>query len=107
MRQFFRNPEMRSITYKYILLQGIILLFLMLFINIEVKQLNKAYGNENIAIAGKILKANPNFEKDVVGYFTKGADKEDVQVGEKVLSLSYRTSRAWRRRVLHSGTSIQ
>jgi len=86
VRQLFRNPEMRSITYKFILLQGIILLFLMVFINIEVKQLNKAYVNENIAVAGKILKANPNLEKDVVGYFTKGADKEDVQVGEKVLS---------------------
>lgn len=86
MRALFRNTEIKRFTIGFIILQTIIIAVFLMIFSIKVNELKKIYINQNIAVAGKILEVNPELEKDIVGYFTKGVDKRDIETGTKILN---------------------
>ncbi len=86
MNSLFRNPEVRSTTYKFLILQIILIITFICFSTYEFKQINKSYINVNIATAGKILEKNPELEKYIAGYFTKAPTSEEIKKGRDVLS---------------------
>lgn len=86
MRALFRNTEIKRFTIGFIVLQAIIIAVFLMIFSIKANELKKIYINQNIAIAGKILEVNPELEKDIVGYFTKGVDKRDIETGTKILN---------------------
>ncbi len=86
MRALFRNTEIKRFTIGFIVLQAIIIAVFLMIFSIKANELKRIYINHNIAVAGKILEVNPELEKDIVGYFTKGVDKRDIETGTKILS---------------------
>lgn len=86
MLNFYRNPEVKSITFKFLIFNLVLIIIFSIFIKIEINNMKQLYINQNIAIAGKILKKNPSFEKDIIPIFTKGASKESLDSGKSILA---------------------
>ncbi|WP_125153519.1 sensor histidine kinase [Clostridium rectalis] len=86
MNSIVKNPEMKSIIIKLLIIQSIFLGIIYMFFYCEFYNLNDNIVNQNSAIMGKILLAHPELEGEIVSYITKGANKEQIVKGKKVLS---------------------
>lgn len=86
MIRLYGNEEVRSMTYKFLIVSVLMLLcayFMMLF---SVNNLNKEYIRNNKVIAGRILSKYPEAAGDIITVFTKGADDREVKASSSVLS---------------------
>ncbi|MBU5591972.1 HAMP domain-containing histidine kinase [Clostridium sp. MSJ-4] len=86
MGNLFRNPEIKSFTYKFLFLYITLMISTLLIFNFQLNQLNKEYINQNIALAGKILSENPELEKDIIHIFTKSPTVEEISKGKEILN---------------------
>lgn len=86
MQALFRNKEVKSMTFKFIILQIIILLLSTFLINMELKKLNNVYLVQNSAVLGRILKLNPEEESNIIKYYTKDISETDLEYGRAILT---------------------
>lgn len=84
MNRFFRNSEIKSITFKFIVVQLIFISCLLFFVNFKINSLKSNIIRQNTAIIGKIVVKNPSLEEVAIEGFTKEASTEEVKVGEKI-----------------------
>jgi signal transduction histidine kinase len=85
MISYFRNPELKEIAIKLLILQFLFSIGMFLFISSEMNVLNKRIINQNSTIVGQILSRHPELEQDIIRYVTSYPSREDVELGKKVL----------------------
>lgn len=85
MKGFLKNPEFKSAAIKMAVLQGIFVIITFFFINNEIVSLNNKIIDQNTALIGHIVSEYPQMEDDIVGYVTRGANKEEIAKGRQVL----------------------
>ena len=81
-----RNEEFKSVLKKLIIFQLIIALVTSILAITYVSKVNKNILEQNIALVGNIIKDNPELKDKLIPYITKGATKEDIILGEQILS---------------------
>jgi signal transduction histidine kinase len=85
MKELYRNPELKKITFKFMVLYMILCIIAFIFIKVEIKNLSHKLITQNSGIAGKLINNHPDLEDEIIGAFTKGIDEETVIKGEKIL----------------------
>lgn len=86
MRSLYKNPEVKSITTKFLVCNIFLIVTLSVFLKIEINNMKQLYVNQNIALAGKILEKEPSLKEDIIPIFTKGASKEAFDLGKSILA---------------------
>lgn len=81
---YFKNPEIKSITFKFIILGIIFMSLCVVTIQKEISSLNKNYIIQNTIIAGNILSDHPEMEKEIVSALTL-KNMDNFKLGEKIL----------------------
>lgn len=81
MEKLYRNPEIKSITIKIVILCFLFLIFTLVTMNIGINNINKKVIRQNAAVLGVVLEENPELEKNIVGYFTKGISEDQIKSG--------------------------
>ncbi|WP_461614186.1 sensor histidine kinase [Clostridium sp. Marseille-QA1073] len=85
MEKLYRNPEIKSITIKIVILCFVFLIFTLVTMNIGINNINKKVIRQNAAVLGIVLEENPELEKNIVGYFTKGVSEDQIKSGLTIL----------------------
>lgn len=85
MKTLYNNPEIKSLTLRFLIISLGVFIFLYIFIKIEINDFKNLYIEQNTALAGKILSKYPNLKNDLIPIFTKGASTEEIILGEKSL----------------------
>lgn len=85
MLSIFRNPEMKRICARLLLLQLILAVIVFIFVQYNMMGLNGVISGQNTALLGKILYSHPELENEIVGYITKGASPDEMAAGKQVL----------------------
>lgn len=86
-RVLLRNDEFKSVLKKLIIFQFIVALVASVLLMSYVNKVNKNIIDQNIALVGNILKDNPELKDKLIPYITKGASKDDIIIGEEILSI--------------------
>ncbi|MCD3363596.1 sensor histidine kinase, partial [Clostridium botulinum D/C] len=86
MKSLYNNPEVKSITTKFLIMSLVVMIFLFIFMKIEINNFKNLYIEQNTALAGKILSKHPSLKDDLIPIFTKGASKEEISIGKLTLS---------------------
>ncbi|MDU6877520.1 MAG: HAMP domain-containing sensor histidine kinase [Clostridium botulinum] len=66
MLKYFRNPEIKELTFKFSMLFILFAVLTTFFIKGELTKLNKDYINQNTLIAGNILSKHPELEEEII-----------------------------------------
>lgn len=82
----FRNPEIKSITIKVLVLQIIFSISIFMIVNIEMNTVNGMIVEQNTALVGKILTNYPDLEEEIIKVVTKGSSVEEIEKGKEILS---------------------
>lgn len=81
MEKLYRNPEIKSITIKIVILCFVFLMLTLVTMNIGISNINKKVIRQDAAVLGIVLEENPELEKNIVGYFTKGISEDQIKNG--------------------------
>ncbi|APH16858.1 his Kinase A domain protein [Clostridium sporogenes] len=89
MLKYFRNPEIKELTFKFSIIFILFAILTTIFIKAELNKLNKDYINQNTIIVGNILSKHPELEEEVVRSLNgenKGNNKDqNYKIGKKIL----------------------
>lgn len=86
MKSLYQNPEVKTLTYRFLIVNIIFIVIFYSFMNLEINNLKNLYIDQNTALAGKILKKAPNLEHDIISIFTKGASNNELTLGKSIMS---------------------
>ncbi|NFD30987.1 HAMP domain-containing histidine kinase [Clostridium botulinum] len=90
MLKYFRNPEIKELTFKFSIIFILFAILTTIFIKAELNKLNKDYINQNILIVGNILSKHPELEDEVILSLNSNQDaiynqEKNYKIGKKVL----------------------
>ena len=85
MNGIFKNPEIRSIVLKLLILQFLFMALILALISYEYITIYRIVGHKNIALVGKILSSHPELEDEIISIVTKKATYEEVEKGQAIL----------------------
>ncbi|WP_434291361.1 sensor histidine kinase [Clostridium botulinum] len=90
MLKYFRNPEIKELTFKFSLIFILFAILTTIFIKGELNKLNKDYINQNTLIVGNILSKHPELEDEVILSLNNNKDaryneEKNYKIGKKVL----------------------
>ncbi|WP_409069455.1 sensor histidine kinase [Clostridium sp. FAM 1755] len=89
MLKYFRNPEIKEITFKFSILFILFAVLTTLFVKGEVSKLNKDYINQNTLIVGNIISKHPELEDEIIGSLNNKSriynEERNYKIGKKVL----------------------
>ncbi|HCL4437554.1 TPA: HAMP domain-containing histidine kinase [Clostridium botulinum] len=90
MLKYFRNPEIKELTFKFSIIFILFAILTTIFIKAELNKLNKDYINQNTLIVGNILSKHPELEDEVILSLNSNKDtiynqEKNYKIGEKVL----------------------
>ncbi|NFI07526.1 HAMP domain-containing histidine kinase [Clostridium botulinum] len=90
MLKYFRNPEIKELTFKFSLIFILFAILTTIFIKGELNKLNKDYINQNTLIVGNILSKHPELEDEVILSLNSNQDaiynqEKNYKIGKKVL----------------------
>jgi len=71
MNSIYRNPEVKRIALKFLILFVIFYVLSIFLFNIRLKGFSEKLIEHNSSIAGAIIEKHPELESEIVGYFTK------------------------------------
>ncbi|MCS4456054.1 hypothetical protein JTT01_07050 [Clostridium botulinum] len=66
MLKYFRNPEIKELTFKFSIIFILFATLTTIFIKGELNKLNKDYINQNTLIVGNILSKHPELEEEII-----------------------------------------
>ncbi len=66
MLKYFRNPEIKELTFKFSIIFILFAILTTIFIKGELNKLNKDYINQNTLIVGNILSKHPELEEEII-----------------------------------------
>lgn len=82
----YKNEEVKSITYRFILLHIVFLFIVYSIFIININNLNKEYIRYNKVIASRLITINPNVKDEIVKVYTKEVNNEEIKSSENVLN---------------------
>ncbi|KEI98785.1 histidine kinase [Clostridium botulinum A2B3 87] len=90
MLKYFRNPEIKELTFKFSIIFILFAILTTIFIKAELNKLNKDYINQNTLIVGNILSKHPELEDEVILSLNINKDaryneEKNYKIGKKVL----------------------
>ncbi|MCS4480946.1 hypothetical protein JQ035_14775 [Clostridium botulinum] len=90
MLKYFRNPEIKELTFKFSIIFILFAILTTIFIKGELNKLNKDYINQNTLIVGNILSKHPELEDEVILSLNSNKDaryneEKNYKIGKKVL----------------------
>ncbi len=90
MLKYFRNPEIKELTFKFSMLFILFAVLTTFFIKGELTKLNKDYINQNTLIAGNILSKHPELEEEIILSLKGNEDatykeEKNYKIGKKFL----------------------
>ncbi|HCL4548071.1 HAMP domain-containing histidine kinase [Clostridium botulinum] len=90
MLKYFRNPEIKELTFKFSIIFILFAILTTIFIKAELNKLNKDYINQNTLIVGNILSKHPELEDEVILSLNSNKDaiynqEKNYEIGKKVL----------------------
>ncbi|WP_061320076.1 sensor histidine kinase [Clostridium botulinum] len=90
MLKYFRNPEIKELTFKFSIIFILFAILTTIFIKAELNKLNKDYINQNTLIVGNILSKHPELEDEVILSLNSNQDaiynqEKNYKIGKKVL----------------------
>lgn len=86
MNSILRNPELKDVIFKLLIVQIIFALFIFLFARYQLEDINSKVIQRDVALAGKILSRYPELEEEIVVFFTREVSDEEFLEGEKRLA---------------------
>ncbi|MFC4077845.1 HAMP domain-containing sensor histidine kinase [Salinithrix halophila] len=84
MEKFFRNPEIKGLIFKWVLLQIILLIVGWVVFQWQLETFKKDVLRQNTAVIGQILQHEPDMENEIIGFFTKTPTEAEIQSGENI-----------------------
>lgn len=85
LNSFFKNEEFRSITYRFIILQIIILLGCYFIFISGINGLNRKYIEHNKVIAARLIAMDTSAKEDIIKVFIKDVSAEEIKASETEL----------------------
>lgn len=85
MYSFLKNPELKKILIKLVLVQMIFAGLVFFVVKHELASMNRAITRQNIALTGQILLKHPDLEDEIVQYITQEAKPIEISTGKQVL----------------------
>lgn len=85
MESTLKNPEMKSIIIKILIVQSILAGITYIFFGYQFNKLNTNIVNQNSIMIGKILYEHPELENKIIKYVTKKPTEMEVITGKKIL----------------------
>lgn len=85
MNSLLKNPELKSLIFKVLLLYIGIAAAAYLMTSYETDKLKKIIINQNEAMTGYVLLRHPELEDELAGFVTKKAAEQEIETGRKVL----------------------
>lgn len=85
MNLSLKNPELKSIALKVVLLQILFAAATFMFVAYELANLNRTIVRQNTTFVGQLLSKNPELEDKIIGYVTKEPSQEEFEIGRQVL----------------------
>lgn len=85
MYSFLKNPELKKILIKLVLVQMIFAGLVFFVVKHELASMNRAITRQNIALTGQILLKHPELEDEIVQYITQEAKPVEISTGKQVL----------------------
>lgn len=84
MKGFFINPEIKGITWKFLIFQMLLFILVYFIMLSQLNVLKNSIINQNTAVIGKILYKNPELENTIMEQFSREATMEEIDMGKKV-----------------------
>ncbi|EPS49639.1 sensor histidine kinase [Clostridium botulinum CFSAN002367] len=66
MLKYFRNPEIKELTFKFSIIFILFAILTTILIKGELNKLNRDYINQNTLIVGNILSKHPELEEEII-----------------------------------------
>ncbi|MCM0649171.1 HAMP domain-containing histidine kinase [Clostridium swellfunianum] len=85
MNSLLKNPEVKSILIKLLVLHIFFVLIIFVFSSYETSQLKRSIVNQNEALVGSILMKHPELEREIIGIVTGKATHQEIEAGRIVL----------------------
>lgn len=85
MYSFLKNPELKKILIKLVLVQMIFAGLVFFVVKHELASMNRAITRQNIALTGQILHKHPELEDEIVQFITQDAKPVEISTGKQVL----------------------
>ena len=85
MSSFLKNPEVKRIILRLLLLQILFGAIIFFFVQNQMYSLHKNILNNNQALVGHILLKHPELENEVINFTTKSASEQEISKGRNVL----------------------
>jgi signal transduction histidine kinase len=85
MSSFLKNPEVKSLTGKLLILHLCFAAIILLIANYETSKLQKVIVGQNEALVGNLLLKHPELEKEIIGFVTKKSSQQEIETGQRVL----------------------
>ncbi|MGO5074658.1 sensor histidine kinase [Clostridium sporogenes] len=90
MLKYFRNPEIKELTFKFSIIFILFAILTTIFIKVELNKLNKDYINQNTLIVGNILSKHPELEDEIILSLKSNEDatyneEKNYKIGKNVL----------------------
>ncbi|HCL4444753.1 TPA: HAMP domain-containing histidine kinase [Clostridium botulinum] len=90
MLKYFRNPEIKELTFKFSIIFILFAILTTIFIKGELNKLNKDYINQNTLIVGNILSKHPELEEEIILSLKSNEDatyneERNYKIGKNIL----------------------
>ncbi|MCS4466719.1 hypothetical protein JTS99_11405 [Clostridium botulinum] len=90
MLKYFRNPEIKELTFKFSIIFILFATLTTIFIKGELNKLNKDYINQNTLIVGNILSKHPELEEEIILSLKSNEDaiyneEKNYKIGKNIL----------------------
>ncbi|MCS4517230.1 hypothetical protein JTS93_18790 [Clostridium botulinum] len=84
MLKYFRNPEIKELTFKFSIIFILFATLTTIFIKGELNKLNKDYINQNTLIVGNILSKHPELEEEII--LSLKSNEDAIYNEEKIIN---------------------
>lgn len=85
MGSVFRNPEIKVVGIKLLLIQVVLTLIVLAFTKEQISIINKNIVNSNQALIGHVLATHPEMEGELIGFVTRNVSDTELGQGIKIL----------------------
>lgn len=86
MAEVIRNPEWKSIAVKTVVLLLLLAIVMFLIMSNQVDNINHTIVDQNAALAGYLLKEEPQLENKIIHYITQGPQQNEIDEGRRILA---------------------
>ncbi len=84
MKDFFINPEVKEITWRFLILQMLLFTAVYFILTFQLNIFKSNIIDHNMAVIGKIVDKNPQLENTVMEEFSRKATEKEIAIGKQI-----------------------